>query len=153
MCWKIKTTVSFMWPASWSADTPSFYIFIHLHFDIFCFSLIMPAVNYVAYGCSSSRTTSTVITMQEFHTGGKPLLQLLLKIRWQMTIWIGKLKTEPSILVDRVICNFSNVMTLQFCIYFWPIANILKNSNSSICLQLVKSIWAFAHLLSSIYIA
>ena len=40
----------------------------------------MPAVNYVIYGCSPSRTTPRVITIQEFHTGGKTLLQLLLKI-------------------------------------------------------------------------
>ena len=38
----------------------------------------MPAVNYVIYGCSSSRTTPGVI--QKIHTGGKTLLQLLLKI-------------------------------------------------------------------------
>ena len=31
----------------------------------------MPAVNYVIYGCSSSRTTPGVITIQELHTGGK----------------------------------------------------------------------------------
>ena len=42
--------------------------------------LIMPAVNYVIYGCSSSRTTPGFITIQELHTGGKTLLQLFLKI-------------------------------------------------------------------------
>ena len=36
----------------------------------------MPAVNYVIYGCSSSRTTLGVIAIQEFHTGGKTLLHL-----------------------------------------------------------------------------
>ena len=40
----------------------------------------MPAVNYVIYGCSSSRTTPGVNTIHEPHTGGKTLLQLLLKI-------------------------------------------------------------------------
>ena len=40
----------------------------------------MPAVNYVVYGCSSLRTTPRVVTIQELHTGGKTLLQLLLKI-------------------------------------------------------------------------
>ena len=40
----------------------------------------MPAVNYVIYGCSSSRTTPGVTTIHEPHTGGKTLLQLLLKI-------------------------------------------------------------------------
>ena len=40
----------------------------------------MPAVNYVIYGCSSSRTTPGVITIKEVRTGGKALLQLLLKI-------------------------------------------------------------------------
>ena len=44
----------------------------------------MPAVNYVIYGCSSSRTTLGVINIQELHNGGKTLLPLLLKIddRW-----------------------------------------------------------------------
>ena len=36
----------------------------------------MPAVNYVIYGCSSSRTTPAVIPIPELHTGGKTLLQL-----------------------------------------------------------------------------
>ena len=40
----------------------------------------MPAVNYVIYGCSSSRTTPGVITIQKIHTGGKTWFQLLLKI-------------------------------------------------------------------------
>ena len=39
----------------------------------------MLAVNYAIYGCSSSRTTPGFITIKEFHTGGKTLLQLLLK--------------------------------------------------------------------------
>ena len=37
----------------------------------------MPAVNYVIYDCSSPKTTPGVITVQELHTGGKRLLQLL----------------------------------------------------------------------------
>ena len=40
----------------------------------------MPAVNYVIYGFSSLRITPGVITIEELHTGGKTLLQLLLKI-------------------------------------------------------------------------
>ena len=36
----------------------------------------MPVANYVIYG---SRTTPGVITIQELHTAGKVLLQLLLK--------------------------------------------------------------------------
>ena len=40
----------------------------------------MPAVNYVIYRCSSLRTTAGVIIIQELHTEGKILLQLLLKI-------------------------------------------------------------------------
>ena len=40
----------------------------------------MHFVNYVIYGCSSSRTTPGVITIEELHTGEKTLLQLLLKI-------------------------------------------------------------------------
>ena len=39
----------------------------------------MPAVKYVIYGCSSSITTPGAITIQEFHTEGKTLLELLLK--------------------------------------------------------------------------
>ena len=31
----------------------------------------MPAINYVIYGCFSSRTTPGVITIQELLTGGK----------------------------------------------------------------------------------
>ena len=31
----------------------------------------MFAVNYIKYGCSSSRTTPGVITTQELHNGGK----------------------------------------------------------------------------------
>ena len=44
----------------------------------------MPTVNYVIYGCFSLRATPEVVTMQELHTGGKTLAQLLLKIddRW-----------------------------------------------------------------------
>ena len=41
----------------------------------------MSALNYVIHDCSSSRTTPEVITVQELDTGGKILLQLLLKIR------------------------------------------------------------------------
>ena len=40
----------------------------------------MPAVNNVVYGCSSSRITPGVMTIQELHNGGKILLQVLLKI-------------------------------------------------------------------------
>ena len=40
----------------------------------------MLAVNYVIYGCSSSRKTTGVITVQELHTGGNTFLQFLLKI-------------------------------------------------------------------------
>ena len=35
---------------------------------------------YKIYGCSSLRTTPRFITIQELHTGGKTMLQLLLKI-------------------------------------------------------------------------
>ena len=37
------------------------------------FSLIMTAVDYVTYGCPSSRTNPGVIIIQELHTGGKTL--------------------------------------------------------------------------------
>ena len=39
----------------------------------------MLPVNYVIHGCSISRTTPGVITIQKLDTGGKTLLQLLLK--------------------------------------------------------------------------
>ena len=47
---------------------------IYVHFIVLiliCFQLIIPAGNYAIYGCSSSRTTSGVISIQELHTGGK----------------------------------------------------------------------------------
>ena len=88
----------FTWPASWSTDISSFcYSDIDLFFIVL---LIMPAVNYVIHGYSSLRTTPGVITLHELHTGGKTLLQLLLKIGWLMTIWKDKSKTELCILVD-----------------------------------------------------
>ena len=42
----------------------------------------MPAVNYVIYGCLSSRTAPRVITIRKLHTGGTTLLQLLHEIEW-----------------------------------------------------------------------
>ena len=54
-----------MGPVSRSIDIYSFY-----YSDINLF-LIMPAVNYVIYACSSSRKTPGVITVQELHTGEK----------------------------------------------------------------------------------
>ena len=58
------------------------YSFYYSDITVICFLLIMPAVNYQIYGCSSSRTTPGVITLQELHTGGKTLLQLLHKRVW-----------------------------------------------------------------------
>ena len=58
----------------------------------------MHFVNYVIYGCSSSRTTPGVITIEDLHTGEKTLLQLLLKIGWSITIC--KLKIQFCVLVD-----------------------------------------------------
>ena len=55
---------------------------IYIHFIILIlisFKLIIPALNYVIYDCSSSRTTPGALTIQEFHTRGKKLLQLLHK--------------------------------------------------------------------------
>ena len=40
----------------------------------------MSVANYITYGCSYLRTTPGVISIQELHTGGKALLQLLLII-------------------------------------------------------------------------
>ena len=54
----------------------------------------MTAVNYAIYGYSSSRTTPGVITIQDLHTGGKNILQLLLNIGWYMKIWKDKLKAK-----------------------------------------------------------
>ena len=57
---------------------------IYLHFIILiliCFSLIMPVVNYMTYGCSCSRTTPGVITnYTRASQWRKTLLRLLLKI-------------------------------------------------------------------------
>ena len=61
------------------------YIFKMLHFsgvqfrDIYLVK-VMPSVNSVIYGCSSSITTPRVITIQGLHTGLKTLSQLLLEI-------------------------------------------------------------------------
>ena len=61
----------------------------------------MPAVNYVIDGCSSSRTTPGVITMQDLDTGGKTLLQLLQKIGWVIDGNLKmQIKTELCILVE-----------------------------------------------------
>ena len=38
--------------------------------------------------------------LQEFNTGGKTLLHLLLNIGWKMTISKGNIKTELCILAD-----------------------------------------------------
>ena len=57
-------------------------ILIYVYFIILiliCFSLMMAAVNYVAYGCSSSRRNPGNMTVQELYNGGKTFL-LLLKI-------------------------------------------------------------------------
>ena len=55
---KIKTTVFFMWPASWSTEKSSFY-----YPDINLFWVDYAAVDYVVYGCYSSITTPGVITI------------------------------------------------------------------------------------------
>ena len=54
MCGKIKTTVFFILPASWSTDISLFY-----SADINLF-LIVPGGIRAIYGCSSSKTTSGV---------------------------------------------------------------------------------------------
>ena len=53
-------------------------IYLHFIMTLIWFYLIMSAVNYVIYGFSSSRISPGVITIQDLHTGGKILLQLLL---------------------------------------------------------------------------
>ena len=66
---EIQNDCIFMWSASGSTDISSFY-----YFDINLILLIVPAVKYVTYGCSSSRATPHVVTIHELHTGGKILL-------------------------------------------------------------------------------
>ena len=58
----------------------------------------MPAVNYVVYGCSSLRTTPRVATIQELHTGGKTLLQLLPKIGDYVGLYINWANTSLLII-------------------------------------------------------
>ena len=55
----------------------------------------MPAVNYVIYGCFSSRTTPGVITIQELLTGGKTVAVVT-----QVRVIDGILKRKLCILVD-----------------------------------------------------
>ena len=62
-----------MWPASASTDMSSFYCS-----DINPFYVIISGVNYTIHGCSSSRTAPGV-TLYRSNTGGKTLLQLLIK--------------------------------------------------------------------------
>ena len=59
------------------------------------------------------------------NTGGATLLQLLLVIRWQMTIWIAKLKTKQCI----------------------PVYYSCKPESFNI-LAIGQSIWAFIHPVS-----
>ena len=47
-----------------------------------------------------SENNSRIIIMQKLNTGGKKLMQLLIKMGLYMTISKGKLQTEPWILVD-----------------------------------------------------
>ena len=42
----------------------------------------MPAVNYVTYGCFSSKAAPGVIAIEDLYNRGRSLLQLLLKIAW-----------------------------------------------------------------------
>ena len=91
MCQKIKTTEFFMWPVSSSTDISSFY-----YSDINLFLNLLYLVQTMQYMVAHLREQ-----LQEYHyTGGKTLLQFLLKTEWQMTIWKDKLKIELCILVD-----------------------------------------------------
>ena len=99
MCWKTKTTVFFMWSASWSTDWLiylNFFILILIYFQ-----LMTPGLNYEWLLLWDN--TSSSITIQELSTGGKILLQLFFKIdgegdRWQFEK--KKLKIELSMLID-----------------------------------------------------
>ena len=55
----------------------------------------MPAVNYVIYGCFSSRKTPGVITIQELLNGGKTVATITL-----VRVIDGILKRKLCILVD-----------------------------------------------------
>ena len=88
---KIKTTVIFMWPASWSTDISSFY---YSNINLTWIDYVYCYVWYVIFGFCSSVTIPGVTNILELHTGGKTLFQFLLKIWWYMIIWKDKLKTE-----------------------------------------------------------
>ena len=74
--------------------------------------MIIPAVKYVIYGCSSSKTTPGVINIQELQTGRKALLQLLLKIGLIDDNLKGELKTFYNcrlFLLARIFQYISNL--------------------------------------------
>ena len=88
-------------------------IYLQFIIQILIFLIDCNCCNYVIYGYSSLRTTPGVITIQELHTGGKALLQLLLKIGSYMTIWKGILKTKLCIFVDySYLPEFFNMLAI-----------------------------------------
>ena len=113
MCRKIKRTVLLVWPSSWSTDVSSFHCS-----DINLF-LIMSGVNYAVYGCSSLRTNPGT-SLYRSKTGGKILLQLLLKIGWEMTSFKRQIKNRTLhtcrlfllIWLFQYISNWSKVFEL-----------------------------------------
>ena len=68
----------------------------------------MSAVKYIIYGCSSLRTTPGVISIQELHTGGKTLLQLLLNDNLKRQIKNRTLYACRLFLLTRLFQYISN---------------------------------------------
>ena len=50
--------------------------------------------------------------LQELNTGGKRLLQFLLKIGWCIGIWKGKLKTRLFVLVNYSQTESFNILAM-----------------------------------------
>ena len=60
---------------------------------------MMPDVNYVIYGCSSARTTPGVSLYRSL-TLEENIVAVITQDRLIKTIWKGKLKAKPCVLVD-----------------------------------------------------
>ena len=110
MCRKIKTTVLFMSPASWSTDLSSFY---YSGINLFL-------TDYVCYKLCNIWLLLFENNSRIYHYTGasqlekKTFLQLLLKIGWYMTIWPFKRQSHKMVkhiqkFVDKLPTNCLNV--------------------------------------------
>ena len=131
---KIKATVFFMWPASWNTDVSSFY-----YSDVNLFLINYAWCKLRNIWLLLFENNSRSITIQELSTWGRTLLQLLLKIRWYVTIWKGKIKNRTFYrLFYRFELSFELCRLFLLTRTFQYISNWLK--------------WAFTHPFISIYI-